>query len=251
MIIARAKIGGQEKYCVVKGVEFYPIEGDIYGEFSIGQTPVKTDGLLCPARPSKILALGVNYVSHAEEMKHQMPTAPIVFMKPVTALVGPGEKIVYPKKAGTVHYEAELAIVVGKKCRKVKRSQALEYVFGYTCANDVSERNFQKQDGQWTRAKGYDTFCPVGPYIVTDIDAGALEVKAVLNGETVQQGNTRDLINDVPAIVEWVSEIMTLCPGDLILTGTPKGVGEIKPGDEIEINIEKIGSLKNTVIAED
>lgn len=250
MVFARVMTGGRNIYCEVKEGEYYPVNGDIFKNFTVSETPVKIDKLLCPVEPTKILALGVNYVSHMEEMKHDMPAAPIVFMKPVTALVGPGGEIVYPKAAGVVHYEAELALVIGKKCRKASRRNAMEYVFGYTCANDVSERNFQKQDGQWTRAKGYDTFCPVGPYIVTDIDAGRVQVEAVLNGKTVQSGNTRDLINDIPAIVEWVSEIMTLYPGDIILTGTPKGVGEIRPGDKIEIRIENIGSLVNTVAAE-
>jgi len=250
MIIARASVNGEIKYFQVINDEYYMVEGDIYGDFKTSGKPTKIDKLLCPVEPTKILALGVNYLSHMEEMKHDKPVCPIMFMKPLTSMLEPNGKIIYPNAASVLHYEAELAVVIGKTCHKVKKENALGYIFGYTCANDVSERNFQKQDGQWTRAKGYDTFCPLGSYVVTDIDASSVQVEAVLNGKVVQSGNTKDLINDIPAIIEWVSEVMTLNQGDVILTGTPRGVGEIHPGDTIEIKIEKVGSIKNTVAAE-
>ncbi|HPG91790.1 MAG TPA: fumarylacetoacetate hydrolase family protein [Clostridia bacterium] len=250
MIFARAEANGEAKYFQVVDGKYFMVKGDIYGKYEVSENETKIDKLLCPVEPTKILALGVNYLSHMEEMKHDKPVCPIMFMKPLTAMLEPDGKIIYPSAASVLHYEAELAVVIGKKCHKVKRKDAMEYIFGYTCANDISERNFQKQDGQWTRAKGYDTFCPIGSYLVTDIDAGNVQVEAVLNGNVVQSGNTRDLINDIPAIIEWVSEVMTLNQGDVILTGTPRGVGEIHPGDTIEIKIEKIGSIKNTVIAE-
>ncbi|HRX13614.1 MAG TPA: fumarylacetoacetate hydrolase family protein [Eubacteriales bacterium] len=250
MIIARAEVNGKIKYFQLINDEYYTVEGDIYGDFKVSDKPTKIDKLLCPVEPTKILALGVNYLSHMEEMKHDKPVCPIMFMKPLTSMLEPNGKIIYPAAASVLHYEAELAVVIGKTCHKVKKEKAKEYIFGYTCANDISERNFQKQDGQWTRAKGYDTFCPLGSYVVTDIDASNVQVEAVLNGNVVQSGNTKDLINDIPAIIEWVSEVMTLNQGDVILTGTPRGVGEIHPGDTIEIKIEKVGSIKNTVAAE-
>lgn len=227
---------------------YFAIEGDMFGSFSVGKE-VRGE-LVSPVSPSKIIALGANYRKHATELNLRINPVPTLFLKPVSALLSPFGEIVYPASATRVDYEAELAIVIGKRCHKVKRENAFDVILGYTCANDVSERIFQKIDGQWTRAKGYDTFCPLGPCVVTDVDVSALELRAVVNGVTVQRGNTSDMISSIPEIIEFVSEVMTLLPGDVILTGTPDGIGEIRVGDTVEIQIENIGRLINTVVAE-
>lgn len=251
MQIARIKTGKSKgRYALYEKGEYYFLQGNPYTKFSKGQKVKESFKLLCPVTPTKIVALGVNYASHREEMKHDENMQPVIFFKPLSSLLAPFENIVYPLSASTVHYEAELTVVIKKRCKKVKREDAHNYILGYTCANDVSERNFQKTDGQWARAKGFDTFCPVGPYISVGLDASQLELKTVLNGEVVQSGNTRDLICKIEDIVAYVSSVMTLEKGDIILTGTPKGVGEIKVGDKVEIAIENIGVLTNFVAAE-
>lgn len=250
MQIARIKTQNSKgKYALYEKGEYYFLQGNPYAKWTKGQKVNEPFKLLCPVTPTKIVALGVNYASHREEMKHDENMKPVIFFKPLSSLLAPFEKIVYPPSASTVHYEAELTIVIKKRCKNVKSKNAKKYILGYTCANDVSERNFQKIDGQWARAKGFDTFCPVGPYISVDIDASQLDLKTVLNGETVQSGNTRDLICKIDDIVAYISSVMTLEKGDIILTGTPKGVGEIKVGDKVEIVIEKIGALTNFVAA--
>ncbi|MEG1528193.1 MAG: fumarylacetoacetate hydrolase family protein [Clostridia bacterium] len=249
MQIARVLFNDVPTYAEYKDGKYYLISGDIYGEFSVGKQ-IEVSSLLCPVVPTKVVALGVNYAKHREEMRHDPNMLPVIFQKPVSALLAPEGNIVYPTLASTVHYEAELVIVIGKRVRKASKADAGKYIFGYTCANDVSERNFQKIDGQWTRAKGYDTFCPVGSYITTDIDPTNLTVQTVLNGTVVQDGNTADLIRNVYDIVEFVSSIMTLEVGDIILTGTPQGVGEIHVGDTVTIQISSLGSITNRVIAE-
>jgi 2-keto-4-pentenoate hydratase/2-oxohepta-3-ene-1,7-dioic acid hydratase in catechol pathway len=203
--------------------------------------------LLAPILPNKIIGIGTNYVDHAVEMNSELPPAPLMFLKPSTSVIGPNESIILPKQASVVHHEAELAVVIGRFCKDVPRERAAEVILGYTCANDVSARDVQKSDGQWTRAKGFDTFCPLGPWIETDLDPRDLAIVAYVGDQQRQSGNTRDLIFSVADLVSYVSHQMTLLPGDVILTGTPAGVGPLVAGDEVEIAIEGIGSLVNKV----
>ncbi len=204
--------------------------------------------LLAPCLPSKIICLGLNYRRHAEEMKQELPKKPIIFMKPSTAVIGPNEAIVYPSQSKRVDYEAELGVVIGRRAYRVSRDKALDYVFGYTCANDVTARDKQPAHGQWTYAKGFDSFCPLGPVIETAItDPEQLNLKGYLNGKLVQETSTSDHLFSVNEIIEFVSGCMTLLPGDVIITGTPAGVGPIIPGDQFAVEIEGIGTLKNSV----
>ncbi|HEY8600332.1 MAG TPA: fumarylacetoacetate hydrolase family protein [Thermomicrobiales bacterium] len=207
--------------------------------------------LLPPVAPSKIIAVGLNYADHVvESTGRAMPEAPIIFMKPPSSLIGSGGNIVVPTGANPVHHEAELAVVIGRRARRVCRTAAYDYILGLTCANDVSARNFQEQDGQWVRAKGFDTFCPLGPCITTDVRAENLAITGRVNGEVRQAANTRDLIFDVPSLIAFISGVMTLLPGDVIITGTPAGVGPLVAGDTVDVTIEGIGTLTNGVVAE-
>lgn len=203
--------------------------------------------LLAPCVPSKIICLGLNYRSHAMEFNLPIPESPIIFIKPPTAVIGPGDDIVLPNDA-RIDYECELAIVIGKKAKNIPSGNYAEYVLGYTCFNDVTDRHAQKDDGQWTRAKSYDTFAPTGPYVETEIDPHNLLVETYLNGERRQSARTGDLIFGIPEIISFISNVMTLLPGDVIATGTPSGIGRIKAGDMVEIKIEGIGTLRNGVI---
>ncbi len=206
--------------------------------------------LLAPCLPSKIVALGLNYRSHAEETKLQIPSVPLIFLKPSTAVIGPEDNIVYPEVSKRVDYEGELAVVIGRKAKAVDKAKTKEYILGYTCLNDVSARYEQRDDGQWTRAKSYDTFAPIGPYIETDISPDDLKLETYLNGELRQSTRTSDLIFPVDVLVSFISNIMTLLPGDVIATGTPSGIGPMKPGDVVEVRIEGIGTLRNYVVAQ-
>lgn len=201
-------------------------------------------------KPGKIVAIGVNYKDHAAEFGKALPEEPIIFIKPATTVIYPGEPIVYPLHATHVEYEAELAIVIGKAARRVPASRAMDFILGFTCLNDVTERDMQKRDGQWTRGKGFDTFCPIGPRIVRDIDPENLGIASYVNGELKQNSNTSFLIFGVPEIMEFVTSVMTLLPGDVIATGTPAGVGPLKPGDIVAVEIEGIGRLENPVVME-
>jgi len=204
--------------------------------------------LLAPCQPSKIICLGLNYRSHAEEMKFELPRVPIIFIKPSTSVIGPGQAIQCPPQSRRVDYESELAVVIGRIAHKVEKNQALDYVFGYTCANDVTARDKQPAQGQWTYAKSFDTFCPLGPVIETAIDnPEKLQIKGFLNDNLVQESSTADHIFTVAEIIEFVSGCMTLLPGDVIITGTPSGIGPLAPGDQFSVFIEKIGTLTNPV----
>jgi len=214
-----------------------------------GIIPFEEAQLLAPVFPTKIVCVGRNYVEHAAERNEVVPDEPVIFLKPATAIIGPGQSIVLPAEAKTVHHEAELAIVVGKVSRRVAAEDASKHIIGYTAANDVSARDLQEKDGQWTRAKGFDTFCPLGPALETELDPVGLSITARVNGEIRQDGNTEDMVFGVAEIFEFVSRVMTLLPGDIILTGTPGGVGPIEPGDFVEVAIERIGSLGNPVAA--
>jgi 2-keto-4-pentenoate hydratase/2-oxohepta-3-ene-1,7-dioic acid hydratase in catechol pathway len=203
--------------------------------------------LLAPCIPSKIVCLGVNYRSHAGEMNSQLPQSPLIFLKPTTAIIAPEEKIICPDMSQRVDYEGELGVVIKKKTSHVSPQAALDYVLGYTCFNDVTARDLQKLDGQWTRAKGFDTFAPFGPCIETAIDPSDLPIETWLNGEIKQKSTTADLIFSVQEVISFISRVMTLLPGDVIATGTPGGIGPMHPGDTIEIKIPPIGVLRNYV----
>lgn len=203
--------------------------------------------LLAPVIPSKIIAVGLNYTDHAEELNLTPPIEPLIFLKPSSSVIGPYETIYYPLQAKRVDYEAEMAIVIKKKAYNVSYKEAERYIFGYTCLNDVTARDLQKKDGQWTRAKSFNTFCPIGPYVETGIDVSSLKIESFVNKHVKQSSNTSKMIFNCRELVEFISGIMTLEPGDVIATGTPAGVGPIKVGDEVEVRIEKLGSLINKV----
>jgi 2-keto-4-pentenoate hydratase/2-oxohepta-3-ene-1,7-dioic acid hydratase in catechol pathway len=198
--------------------------------------------------PTKIIAIGLNYLDHAREFNMELPAYPLIFMKPQTAVIGNAETIIYPPQTKELHYEGELAIVIGKKTRNVTVENAEHYIAGYTCANDITARDLQRMDGQWTRSKSFDTFCPLGPKIAKNIDPTNLAIATRVNGITKQKSNTNQMIFNVFQLVSFISGIMTLMPGDIIITGTPSGVGELQAGDTVEVEIEEIGILKNTVM---
>jgi 2-keto-4-pentenoate hydratase/2-oxohepta-3-ene-1,7-dioic acid hydratase in catechol pathway len=208
--------------------------------------------LLSPVLPrSKVVGIGRNYAAHAAEMGSELPDEPLMFLKPNTSVIGPGDQIFYPPQTSNLHYEGELAVVIGRICRDVPPDQATDVIHGYTIGNDVTARDLQKQDATWTRGKGFDSFCPLGPWIETELDpddfAKGRRVQTFLNGDVVQDGSTADLIFDIPTLVAAVSSVMTLLPGDVILTGTPEGVGPMQVGDEVEVAVEGLGSLTNVV----
>ena len=203
--------------------------------------------LLAPCRPSKVVCVGLNYAEHAKELKMRLPDDPILLLKPPSAVLGPEERIVIPKSSQQVDYEGELGVVIGKRCKDISAEDLSKYVLGYTCFNDVTARDLQKKDGQWTRAKSFDTFAPVGPWIAS-IDPSDVDIRTRVNGIVRQESNTSDLIFGVPRLVEFINHVMTLEAGDVIATGTPPGVGQLKNGDVVEIEIEGIGSLRNFVI---
>ncbi len=206
--------------------------------------------LLAPVLPSKVLCVGKNYADHVREMGGDAPSgSPILFLKPSTSVIGPGDPIGLPADSERVDYEGELAIVIGRLCRDVPVERALDVVFGYTCANDVTARDQQQADGQWTRAKGHDTFCPVGPWIETDLDASDLAIRTTLDGDLRQDSRTKLLLHDVPSLIAYMSAAMTLLPGDVLLTGTPAGVGPMRPGQTVAVTVEGIGTLTNPVVA--
>jgi 2-keto-4-pentenoate hydratase/2-oxohepta-3-ene-1,7-dioic acid hydratase in catechol pathway len=200
-----------------------------------------------PQQPTKIVLVGLNYRDHAKELGMPLPEEPILFLKPPTALLGPEDCIIYPEQAQRVDYEAELAVVMHDQCKNVEPEEVMEHVAGFTCLNDVTARDLQKKDGQWTRAKSFDTFCPVGPRIVKDIEPNNVKIQSYLNGELRQDSTTLNFIFSVEALVSFVSHVMTLKPGDIIATGTPSGIGAMQRGDTIEIKIEGVGTLRNYV----
>ncbi len=197
--------------------------------------------------PTKIIAIGLNYTDHAKELKMAMPERPLIFMKPSTSVIGSGDAIILPAQTKELNYEGELAVVIKEKTKNISKDEARRFIAGYTCGNDVTARDIQRIDGQWTRAKSFDTFCPLGPWIVADIDPTNLSIITRVNGIVKQNSNTKNMIFDVFDLVSFISEIMTLLPGDVIITGTPPGVGIIEAGDTVEVEIEGIGILKNVV----
>ena len=231
------------------------LKGDpLYAGFELAGRKIPLDDvrLLAPVIPrSKVVCVGINYRGHAAEMGGDVPDEPLIFLKPNTSVIGPGDPILYPSQSTDVHYEGELAVVIGRICRDVSAEDASKVIFGYTVANDVTARDLQAKDGQWARAKGFDTFCPLGPWIETNLDPSNLQVSTALNDEPKQDGHTSDMVFSVPEIVAYVSSFMTLLPGDVILTGTPDGVGPMNIGDTVGVTVEGIGTLTNRVMARD
>lgn len=212
------------------------------------RVPLAEAKLLAPVIPrSKVVAVGKNYRDHAAEMGGEAPAEPLLFLKPNTAVIGPGDAIVLPPESAQVEFEGELAVVIGRIARRVSEADAASVVFGYTIANDVTARDLQRSDGQWTRAKGFDTFCPLGPVIDTDIDLARGTIETSVNGERRQEGRLADMVHSIPAIVAYASNVFTLLPGDVILTGTPAGVGPIVAGDTVEVSVSGLGTLANPV----
>jgi 2-keto-4-pentenoate hydratase/2-oxohepta-3-ene-1,7-dioic acid hydratase in catechol pathway len=260
MRLVRFSARGKARYGTLEGDVVRGLRGSPFARFNGPGSPLKFDDsaylpnhvkLLAPCTPSKIVCVGLNYHSHAEETKLPLPSLPLIFLKPSTAVIGPEDNIVLPPDSRRVDYEAELGVVVGRRARDVPRGEAREYILGYTCVNDVTERHIQKADGQWTRAKGYDTFAPIGPCIETEIEPDDLKIETLLNSELRQSARTSDLIFGTDELVAFVSKVMTLLPGDIVSTGTPSGIGRMNPGDTVEVSIEGIGTLRNFVIGHD
>ncbi len=254
MLFARYRHNGVEAYGRLEDGRIRPLAGDLFGEHGLAEEtlPLESVTLLAPVRPGNIVAAAVNYPSHVAESqamtgKSEAPPQPELFLKPASSVIGPGEAIVLPPSAGRVDYEGELVAVIGRECRRLRAEEALAYVFGYTCGNDVSARHWQRDDLQWWRAKGSDTFSPIGPYIATDLDPRDLELRTRLNGEEVQAANTGALIHDVAKLISFASQVMTLAPGDLVFTGTPGQTGRLSAGDLVEVEVEGIGCLRNRV----
>lgn len=236
---------------IVEGDSIKQTQGNIFDDYSTTEKTHSMENIkiLPPCLPTKVVAVGLNYKDHAEEMKKQPPKDPMLFLKPSTTVIGHEDNIVYPKHMSErVDYEGELAVVIGKEAHMVSEERAMEYVFGYTCINDVTARDLQAKDIQFTRGKGFNTFAPIGPFIETEIDPSNLNIASYLNGEKRQDSNTKNLIFKIPKLINFISSVMTLFPGDIIATGTPAGIGPMKPGDIVEIEIEGIGKLINTVV---
>src|SRR6201986_1715542 len=245
--------GGTDRPLVIAELRGHPFGTDPAGvQFTGCRFPLADVRLLAPVLPSKVVAVGKNYAEHAQEMGGEPRAEPVLSPKPPTSVVGQGDAIAYPVKlTERVDYEGELAVIINRLCREVPLERAQEVIFGYTCANDVTARDLQSRDGQWTRAKGFDTFCPLGPWIETGTNPTDLELTTTVNGAVRQQARTSELLWDVPGLVAYVSQVMTLLPGDVLLTGTPAGVGPLTDGDEVSVTIESIGTLTNRVVIGD
>lgn len=251
MKIVRFTTDGRGRYGILKGNTVREIEGKPFRHIKeTDQNHQLSDvRLLAPCAPTKIIALGLNYHEHAKELGMAVPSSPLTFLKPSTAVVGHGENIIYPSSSARVDYEGELAVVIKKSAWRVAVEDVPEYILGYTCFNDVTARDLQSSDAQWTRAKGFNTFAAVGPWIETELDPVNLTVETYLNGKLKQRGKTGDLIYSIADIINFISHVMTLLPGDIIATGTPPGVGPMYPGDTVEVKIKSIGTLRNSVVA--
>ena len=252
MRIVRYSHDGQMSFGVLEGETIAAITPHPFAPFEYSGERLAPDEvrLLAPVLPTKVVAVGKNYADHAKEMGDDVPEEPIIFLKPSTSVVGPGDPIIYPAGVDRVDFEGELAVIVGKMARRLDEATALQVVLGFTCANDVTARNRQASDGQWTRAKGFDTFCPLGPWIETDLDSSDLAVRTLVNDEPRQSSRTSMLVTSVARLLTFISGVMTLLPGDVILTGTPAGIGPLSPGDRVAVEIEGIGVLTNRVVAE-
>jgi len=243
--LVRFRSGDRDGFGIHHGDFIQPISWEPFDDVSgdLEKIDAGSARLLAPVLPTKIVGVGLNYTDHAAELGMETPDEPILFLKPAETLLGPGGTVVYPSQSERIDYEAELAVVIGERTRSVEPRDALDHVLGYTCGLDITARDLQVTDGQWTRAKSFDTFCPLGPWVQTELDPGGLAIELRLNGEVRQSSNTSRMIFDVPFLVSFISSVMTLNPGDVIMTGTPPGVGEISPGDDIEVSIEGIGTL--------
>lgn len=251
----RVEMAGAECYVIERSDCWYELKGDIYAGYEAGlqldAEEVSAANVLPPVMPSKIVAVGLNYRDHAKEMGKTLPDEPLIFLKPSTAVIGPLDAIVLPAAAGRVDHEAELGIVIGKTAHQVPADYAQEYVLGLTCVNDVTDRDLQRRDVQYTRGKGFDTFAPIGPAVAVGVDGTALDVESAVNGDLRQSSNTRELIFSLDQLVEFVTGVMTLLPGDIISTGTPSGVGPLCAGDRVTVKVEGVGELINDVVSDE
>ncbi len=249
--IYRVKQGMGGRHAVERDGNFFWLRGDIFGDYEPGEEIPRGETLtfLAPVKPSIVVCIGLNYKDHAAEMKKSLPKEPLVFLKPATTVIGPDEPIRLPSWAGRIEHEAEMAVVIGRRASKVKAAQAMDHVLGVTCLNDVTARELQATDGQYSRAKGFDTFAPLGPCIAVGLDPSELDIEGWVNAERRQHSNTRELIFPVPFLIEHVSRFMTLNPGDVITTGTPSGVGPLVPGDRMMVKIQGVGTLSNPCLA--
>jgi 2-keto-4-pentenoate hydratase/2-oxohepta-3-ene-1,7-dioic acid hydratase in catechol pathway len=251
MKIIRYVLDGEKpSFGVLQAGVVFALEGDLFDCPTAGRqiAPLEDVRLLALGQPSKIIAAGRNYAAHAAEFDNVVPAEPLIFFKPPSAIIGPAEPIELPPQSSRVDHEAELVVVIGRRGRHIPKDQALDYVLGYTCGNDVTARDLQHSEQLWTRAKGFDTFAPLGPWIETELDPAELEITARVNGEVRQRANTRQLAFDVPVLINYISAVMTLEPGDLIFTGTPAGVSPLQPGDRVEVEVEGLGVLVNPVL---
>jgi 2-keto-4-pentenoate hydratase/2-oxohepta-3-ene-1,7-dioic acid hydratase in catechol pathway len=251
--VASAAIGPDTDGLTIAELQGHPFGVGTDSVRYTGQSyPVADVRLLAPVLPTKVVAIGKNYADHAREMGGEPPDEPVIFLKPSTSVIGPGDPVARPVKLSErVDFEGELAVVIGRLCRDVPPERVSEVIFGYTCANDVTARDLQARDGQWTRAKGFDTFCPLGPWIETGLDPSDLELTTTVNGEVKQHARTSQLLHDVTAVVCYVTSVMTLLPGDILLTGTPAGIGPLVHGDRVSVAIQGIGALTNPVVDRD
>lgn len=241
---------GAPRYVAERAGTWRLIDGDPFGKFK-ETAEIDKEGaqLLAPASPTKIVCVGLNYRDHALEQNKPLPAEPLLFIKPSTAVIGPGEPIQAPAWAGRVDHEAELGLVIGRTAKNVKANKAYDYIAGLIAVNDVTARELQNKDGQYTRCKGFDTFAPIGPCIAVGLEGRDLQVQAFVNGHVRQNSRTRELIFTIPELVEFISSVMTLLPGDIISTGTPSGIGPIRPGDNVTVHVEGVGALSNPVVA--
>ncbi|WP_438485695.1 fumarylacetoacetate hydrolase family protein [Streptomyces sp. S186] len=250
MRIARFSIDGTVGFGVLEGDELDVIKGHPFAEFerSGQKVPLDKVRLLPPVLPNKVVGIGRNYAEHAAELGNDVPETPVTFFKPSTSVIGHGDPLAYPAFSEEVHHEAELAVVIGRMCREVPRERVKDVILGYTCANDVTARDIQRREKQWARAKGFDGSCPLGPWIETDLDPSDLTIQCTVNGEQRQLGRTSEMIRPIEDLIVHITEAMTLLPGDVVLTGTPAGVGPLHDGDTVSVTIEGIGTLTNKVI---
>jgi 2-keto-4-pentenoate hydratase/2-oxohepta-3-ene-1,7-dioic acid hydratase in catechol pathway len=251
MKIARIEYNKTVSYACIDNAHAGIFHGSIYDDNApeiIDSIDIKDARLLAPVEPTKIVCLGLNYREHAAELDMDIPKEPVIFLKPPSSIIGPDDSIIYPAASLRLDYEAELAIIVKKRARSINAQDVKDYILGYTCLNDITARDIQKRDGQWTRAKSFDTFCPIGPHIETCLDTGDIKIKLSVNNNIKQSSSTSDMIFDVDYIISFVSGIMTLMPGDIVTTGTPKGVGPLTRGDIVNVEIDGIGCLTNKVV---
>lgn len=250
MKYVRFRHGAQVKYGILADDQIRVLAGSFLSPTSTPTGEIierNSVSLLAPVKPGKVVCVGVNYAQHAREMDHELPEDPVIFLKPASALLDPEGEIERPAMSQRVDYEGELVVVIGSTLSKVSEEETMAGVFGYTCGNDVTARDLQKKDGQWTRAKSFDTFCPLGPWVETDLDPAGVDIQTLLNGEVKQSSNTRFFLNPVAKLLSFISQVMTLNPGDVVLTGTPEGVGPMQEGDEVVVKIAGIGELHNRV----